>query len=234
MLTVKGLSAGYEKVAILDDIDLSVTQGELVVVLGPNGVGKSTLLKAIAGFLQLSAGNVTLDNVRLNGISPEEIARHGLRLVLEGHRVFPRLSVRDNLRLGCTIAERREEDNLMLTRVLDIFPQLKFKLADPALSLSGGQQQMLALGQGMMGRPRVLLCDEPSLGLAQSLSSTIFDAIRQMVADGLSVVLVEQQVSAALEIADRAYVLEQGRIVLSGTASEVARDTRVRDVYLGL
>ena len=232
MLEVRNLDAGYGRVPVLHDVSLAVRPGEVVLVLGANGAGKSTLLRAIAGFVRPTRGSVTLGGVDITGHSPEDNARRGLRLVLDGHRVFPELSVADNIRLGA--AMRREPFDDLARPVLDFFPILREKLRQPARDLSGGQQQMLALAQAFVARPSVLLCDEPSLGIAQALIPPILEFLKRWAREGVAVLIVEQQIDRALSIADRALVVERGRIGLSGTAEELKRDPRVQEIYLGV
>jgi branched-chain amino acid transport system ATP-binding protein len=232
MLEVRNLDAGYGRVPVLHDVSLAVRPGEVVLVLGANGAGKSTLLRAIAGFVRPTRGSVTLGGVDITGRSPEDNARRGLRLVLDGHRVFPELSVADNIRLGASM--RREPFDALARPVLDFFPILREKLRQPARDLSGGQQQMLALAQAFVARPSVLLCDEPSLGIAQALIPPILEFLKRWAREGVAVLIVEQQIDRALSIADRALVVERGRIGLSGSAEELKRDPRVQEIYLGV
>ncbi|MCC7050010.1 MAG: ABC transporter ATP-binding protein [Alphaproteobacteria bacterium] len=231
MLEVRGLHAGYGRVPVLRGVDLSVASGEIVLVIGPNGAGKSTLLRSIAGFIRLSAGDVRLRGESILGSAPEALVGRGLRLVLDGHRVFPELTVADNIRLG----ERdRREASRLTEEVLAVFPVLRQKYRARARDLSGGQQQMLALAQAFVAQPAVLMCDEPSLGIAQALIPPILDFLRGWARQGTAVLIVEQQIAIALAMADRAVVLERGQCVLAGTADELRRDRRVQDIYLGL
>jgi branched-chain amino acid transport system ATP-binding protein len=234
MLEVKNLHAGYGRVPVLHDISLEVKAGEVLLVLGANGAGKSTLLRAISGFVRPSAGTVRFGGADITGEAPEENARRGLRLVLDGHRVFPELSVADNIRLGAAVRGEREAFEALAQPVLDFFPILRTKLRQPARDLSGGQQQMLALAQAFVAKPQVLLCDEPSLGLAQALIPPILEFLRNWAKAGVGVLIVEQQIDLALSIADRALVIERGRISLAGSAEELKRDPRVQDIYLGV
>lgn len=230
MLEVHGLHAGYGRVPVLRGVDLSVAPGEIVLVLGPNGAGKSTLLRSIAGFIRPSAGEVRLRGESILGSAPETLVGRGLRLVLDGHRVFPELTVADNIRLG----ERDRREAARLTEeVLAVFPVLRQKFRSRARDLSGGQQQMLALAQAFVAQPAVLMCDEPSLGIAQALIPPILEFLRGWARQGTAVLIVEQQIAVALAMADRAIVLERGRCVLAGTADELRRDRRVQEIYLG-
>jgi branched-chain amino acid transport system ATP-binding protein len=234
MLEISGLHAGYGRVPVLRGIDLAVAPGEILLVLGPNGAGKSTLLRSIGGFIRPTSGSVRLDGREVTGLAPEAITRLGMRLVLDGHRVFPELTVRDNIRLGAAFRGGRMEFEAMAGPALEMFPILRQKLAAPARDLSGGQQQMLALAQAFVAQPRVLLCDEPSLGIAQMLIPPILDFLKRWAARGTAVVIVEQQIDSALAVADRAVIMERGEIRLAGTAAELRRDPRVQAIYLGL
>lgn len=224
-----GIHAGYGRVEILHGVSVSVAPGEIVSLIGPNGAGKSTLLRAATGMIRLSRGSVRLGERDLTGASIETIARAGVAHVPEGRRLFPGLSVQDNLRLGGWCA--RNED---MTTVLALFPRLHERLGQVAGSLSGGEQQMCAIGRALMGRPHYLLVDELSLGLAPVLVDEIMSRLTAVAADGTGILLVEQDAGHALEIAQRAYVLENGQIVLAGSAAQLADDPRVRQAYLGV
>jgi branched-chain amino acid transport system ATP-binding protein len=234
MLEIKGLHAGYGRVPVLRDINLSVAPGEIVLILGPNGAGKSTLLRTVGGFIKPTGGSVILDGADATGLAPEEITRRGMRLVLDGHRVFPEITVRDNIRLGAAFRGGRPDFEALAAPALDMFPILRRKLLSPARDLSGGQQQMLALAQAFVAQPKVLLCDEPSLGIAQALVGPILEFLKRWAALGTAVIIVEQQIDSALAVADRAVIMERGEIRLTGTADELRRDERVRAIYLGL
>jgi branched-chain amino acid transport system ATP-binding protein len=234
MLEVRGLHAGYGRVPVLRGIDLTVAKGEIVLILGPNGAGKSTLLRTIGGFIKPTAGDVRLDGAPITGLAPEDITRRGLRLVLDGHRVFPELSVRDNIRLGAAFRGGLRDFEAAAAPALEMFPILRQKLHDAARSLSGGQQQMLALAQAFVAQPQVLLCDEPSLGIAQALIPPILDFLKRWAALGTAVLIVEQSISSALAVADRGVIMERGEVRLSGTAEALRQDERVRAIYLGL
>jgi branched-chain amino acid transport system ATP-binding protein len=234
MLEIRTLHAGYGRVPVVRGIDLTVRAGEIVLVLGANGAGKSTLLRAATGFIKPSRGAVLLEGQDITGWAPEEVARQGMRLVLDGHRVFPELSVADNIRLGAAIRHGKLPFGDLAGQVLDMFPMLRGKLESPARDLSGGQQQMLALAQAFVAQPKVLLCDEPSLGLAQALIPPILDFLERWADRGTAVLIVEQQIDVALSVADRVVVMERGEIKLSGTAEELRSDRRVQEIYLGL
>ena len=235
-LSISGLSASYGAVAVLHEVSLEVRQREIVCVIGGNGAGKTTLLKAIAGVLRPTAGRVLADGRDIGGRPSWWVARHGITLVPEGRGVFADQSVRDNLMLGALARSSWRDAAAIhadLETALALFPALTAKLELPAGSLSGGQQQMLAVARGLMAKPRVLLLDEPSLGLAPILVREIFAAIERLRAQGVTVLLVEQMAAQALALADRAYVLERGRITLAGPAREVLLNPAVIDAYLG-
>ena len=235
-LAVSGLRASYGAVAVLHDVALDVRPGEIVCVIGANGAGKTTLLKTIAGVLRPTAGRVVADGRDITGRPSWWVARHGIALVPEGRGVFADQSVHDNLMLGA-LARSSERDAAAvradLESALTLFPALAEKLDLSAGALSGGQQQMLAVARGLMARPRVLLLDEPSLGLAPILVREIFAAIERLRTQGVTVLLVEQMAAQALALADRAYVLERGRITLEGPSREVRSNPAVIDAYLG-
>jgi len=222
MLEVKNLVAGYGAIPVLRDVSLSARAGEILLIGGENGAGKSTLLRAIAGFNKPDAGVVELEGCAINGLAPEAIAQKGLRLVLDGHRVFPELSVFDNLRIG--VAARRG-DRAGFQRAVDeiysVFPILKEKHRYFARDLSGGQQQMLALGQAFIAQPKVLLCDEPSMGLAQALLPPILAFLRRWAETGTAVVIVEQHLAVTAPYADRAMIIERGKVKFECAASEL-------------
>lgn len=234
MLEITDLHAGYGRVPVLRGIDLQVAAGEIVLVLGANGAGKSTLLRTAAGFIRPQRGTIRFDGADITGLAPEETARRGLRLVLDGHRVFPDLSVFDNIRLGAALRGRGQPIERLADEVMEVFPVLRQKLRSAARDLSGGQQQMLALAQAFVAQPKVLMCDEPSLGIAQALIAPILDFLKRWADRGAGILIVEQQIDVALSVADRAVVVERGEIKLSGTADALKRDPRVQQIYLGI
>lgn len=237
MLEIKALSAFYGDVQVLWGVGLNVQSGEIVSVIGPNGAGKSTLLKAIMGLVRprgASGPAVIFKGESLDGMAPEDIVRRGVTLVPEGARVFPEMSCLDNLKLGAySVADRRRHDRL-LDSVFELFPRLKERRGQKASTLSGGERQMLAMGRALMSEPEFLLLDEPSLGLHPLMVSALFEAIKAVNERGLTVLLVEQKVTFALEFSSRAYVLENGRICLSGTGQEVMADDHVCKAYLAM
>ncbi|HLX28826.1 MAG TPA: ABC transporter ATP-binding protein [Casimicrobiaceae bacterium] len=237
MLEVCGLCARYGSAPALVDVSLAVAESELVCVVGPNGAGKTTLINTIAGLRKASAGAMSIDGVDLTVLPPHRFCACGIALVPEGRRLFARMSVRENLDIGRRAARtdsRGSSGESALEAALELFPDLRDKLDAPASSLSGGQQQMVAIARALMAKPRLLLLDEPSLGLSPRMVSAMFRAIRDVHASGTSVLLVEQNVAAALQLADRAYLLEEGRIVAQGGADEMMRHPDLRRAYLGI
>lgn len=231
MLRVHGLAARYGAIEALREVSLEVRVGEIVSLIGANGAGKSTTLMAISGIVRATAGTVEFEGRRIDGERADRIVADGLAQVPEGRRVFPRLTVRENLEMGGYL--RSDDLGPDLARVHELFPVLADRASQLSGTLSGGEQQMLALGRALVGRPRLLLLDEPSLGLAPLVVARIFEVIAGLSARGIAVVLVEQNARAALKLASRGYVLETGRITLSGSGTELAHDHRVRDAYLG-
>ncbi len=234
ILRLEDVSAAYKGLKALQGVSLEVGRGEIVAVVGANGAGKSTLLRAVSGQVS-TAGTITFDGHPLTRVPPHRITRMGVGLVPEGRRLFPRLSVEDNLRLGA-YARRGEADRFKpLDTVFTLFPRLKERLSQRAETLSGGEQQMLAIGRALMTQPRLLMLDEPSQGIAPRLVDDILAAVARIRTElGLTVLLVEQRLGEALALADRAYVLQTGRVVMSGIAGEIAADDGVRRAYLGL
>jgi branched-chain amino acid transport system ATP-binding protein len=233
LLQIAGLHAGYGDIEILRGIDLTLAAGEIVAVLGANGAGKSTLNRAISGVLRPGAGSIRFDGAAIEHDAASAIVARGLVHVPEGRRIFPNLSVRDNLDLG-SYRRGRARRAANRERVYGIFPRLREREAQRADTLSGGEQQMLAIGRGLMTEPRLIILDEPSLGLSPRLVEELFGLIRRINADGLAVLLVEQNVVESLEVAHRAYILEQGQFVLSGPAADVAADPHLKRAYLGM
>lgn len=233
MLEVEALSAGYPHLPVLRDVALRVGEGEIITVLGANGAGKSTLLKAIAGLIG-RVGRIRFAGHDITRLPAHRIARLGLNLVPEGRRLFAGLSVRDNLRLGAYARRGEPERFAPLEEVLSLFPRLAERLSQRAGTLSGGEQQMLAIGRGLMTSPRLLMLDEPSQGIAPRLVDELFRAIEAIRRGGRAVLLVEQRLAEALAIADRAYVLQSGRIVMAGEAARIAADPAIRRAYLGM
>jgi branched-chain amino acid transport system ATP-binding protein len=233
LLEVDDLQAQYGRIRALDGVSLYVEEGEIVALIGANGAGKSTTLRAISGLLRATRGSIRFGGRELGRLSPDEIVRLGVGHSPEGRRVFARMSVRENLELGAYTRRSRAEIASDLARVLDTFPRLEERLAQRAGTLSGGEQQMLAMGRALMSRPLLLMLDEPSLGLSPLLVETIFGVIRDINAAGTTVLLIEQNARQALAVAARGYVLEVGRIVYADQSSVLLASEAVRAAYLG-
>ena len=229
MLEANQLSAGYGRVQVLWDVDLQVGDNEIVALVGPNGAGKTTLLRALTGMAEVRSGTVDFRGAAVQGRSIEQIASLGISHVPEGRRLFPGLTVRDNLRLGGWRTR-----NTDIERVVELFPRIGERLGQLAGSLSGGEQQMCAIGRGLMSEPHIMMIDELSLGLAPVVVDEIIARLPDIASSGTSILLVEQDIDAALTVAERAYVLETGHIVLSGNASALLADPRVQESYLGV
>ena len=233
LLELQGLRAGYGRVEVLRGVDLQVNAGEIVALLGSNGAGKSTLNNTVCGLVRASAGSVMFDGVALTNRPSRQVVQAGLIQVPEGRRIFPNLTVRENLALGA-FTRARERRDANLDKVCTIFPRLKERLTQLAGTMSGGEQQMLAIGRGLMAEPKLLILDEPSLGLSPLLVEEMFGMIRRLHGEGLTVLLVEQNVGQSLEIADRAYVMENGSIRFSGPPAELLASADLKRAYLGL
>jgi len=231
LLDVGEIEVRYGAIAALKGISFHVREGEIVALLGANGAGKTTTQKTVSGMMRPYTGTVTYDGRRIDGIPAHDLIKLGICHVPEGRHVFPRMSVRENLEMGAF--RFRTVDHHELERVLELFPRLRERLKQSAGTLSGGEQQMLAIGRALMGKPRLLLLDEPSMGLAPLIVAQIFDIIREINGSGVTVLLVEQNAAQALALAHRGYVLETGEIVLEGTGRELLADDRVRAAYLG-
>jgi branched-chain amino acid transport system ATP-binding protein len=234
VLKVESVTSGYGSAQALWDVSLEVGEGEIVTIIGPNGAGKSTLVNVLAGIHPAWSGSVNLDGVELTKLASHEVCGAGIAVVPEGRQVFPEMTVADNLEIGGYHPSVRQYRDETFERVIGIFPILKDRATQLAGSMSGGEQQMLAIGRALMARPRYLLLDEPSLGLAPVIVENIFDVLRQINEEGVSVVVVEQNVVEALELASRGYVLEQGNIVKGASAEALLEDPAVRAAYLGV
>ncbi|HZN56172.1 MAG TPA: ABC transporter ATP-binding protein [Candidatus Polarisedimenticolaceae bacterium] len=234
LLSVENLSVHYGAIQALHGVSISVDAGEIVTLIGANGAGKSTTLRAVSGVCRCSEGRVVFDGRDLAGLAPHKILRLGLAQVPEGRGIFPNLTVDENLDLGAFARTSPKEVAKDRDRVFALFPRLSERLKQRAGTLSGGEQQMLAIGRALLARPRVMLLDEPSLGLAPQLVQTIFRIIREINADGTTIFLVEQNAHMALQVAHRAYVLEVGRVVMSGDAKQLAASDEVKKAYLGI
>ncbi len=234
MLEVDGLAVGYGELLAVQDVSFTVGKGEVVSLIGSNGAGKSTVLNTIAGLLRPRRGGIRLDGEPLHVVPPFDIVRKGIAMVPEGRQLFGRLSVWDNLLLGAYALDSREEIEETLETVLHLFPWLKERKGQRAETLSGGEQQQVAIARSLMSRPSLLMLDEPSLGIMPKLVSEIFRTIEEIRRKGVTVLLVEQNVFEALSVCDRAYVLQTGRIVLQGKGEELLRSDLVRKAYLGM
>ena len=234
LLKIENLKIYYDSIEALKGISLEVKEGEIVTVLGANGAGKSTLLRAISGLLPIRKGKVEFNNIELNNVAPYKIVIAGISHVPEGRRVFATLTVEENLNLGAyTRRKNKKSIKESKERVYDLFPILKKRCNQLSGTLSGGEQQMLAMGRALMSTPRILLLDEPSLGLAPLLVKQIFQIIREINTQGIAILLVEQNARKALSIADRGYVLETGNITINGLASDLRKNKKVQEAYLG-
>ena len=233
LIKVENLAAGYGLVEVLRNISLEINQGEVVAVLGSNGVGKTTLNNCLSGLIKPNHGKIFFQDEVISNKSPEEIVDMGLIHVPEGRKLFPNLTVKDNLELG-SYRRGKSKRASNLENVLDIFPKLSERISQTAGTLSGGEQQMVAIGRGLMGDPRLLLLDEPSLGLSPLLVEQMFDLIKKISDNGLTVLLVEQNVTQSLSIADRAYVIEEGAIAISGLSKDLLKNAELKRSYLGL
>ncbi len=235
LLELSRVRTGYGRVEVVHGVDLHIAQGEMVTLVGANGSGKSTLLKAIVGFLPITAGEARFDGGALTGARPETLVRRGVSLVPEGRMLFGPMTVRENLELGAYSAGRARARAIApgLKRVHELFPVLEERASQSAATLSGGEQQMLAVGRALMSEPRLLLLDEPSLGLAPLVIAEIFSALDRLKGEGMTILLVEQDAKLALKHADRGYVMRSGRVVLEGDASDLLADESIRAIYLG-
>jgi branched-chain amino acid transport system ATP-binding protein len=234
MLTIKELDLLYGDARALDGVSLDVPAGAVTAIIGANGAGKTSLIRTIAGILRPARGSIHFEGREITGLPSHTVCNLGIGQVAEGRQVFPTLSVRENLEMGAVIPRARARAKSNLDRMLTLFPRLGERLRQAAGTLSGGEQQMLAIGRCLMGEPRLILFDEPSLGLAPAVVHDLFRIIARLREEGMTIVLVEQNVAASLQLAATAYVLEQGRIVLSGTGSDLLSNPKVQEAYLGL
>ena len=233
MLEVKDLQVAYGAILAVKNVSLTVNQGEIVTLIGSNGAGKSTTLRTISGLLKPKAGTITFQGERIDGKEGHLIVQKGLCQSPEGRRIFPRMSVRENLELGAFLRNDKSGIADDFEKVLNLFPRLRERIEQKSGTMSGGEQQMRAVGRALMGAPKLLLLDEPSMGLAPVLVDMIFETIVKIREQGITILLIEQNASAALDVADRAYVLESGTIKMSGKASDLAKDEAVTKAYLG-
>ena len=234
MLSVRDVTTAYQGLVAISNVSIDVEKGEVVCVAGANGAGKSTLLKSIAGAERPRAGSVSFDGNRIDGLAQHVITARGIAYVPENRRLFPRLSVRDNLRLGSYLYRGESNREAPMEFVFGLFPRLSERLEQRAETLSGGEQQMLAIGRALMTRPRLLMLDEPSQGIMPMLVDEIFQAVKRIRDAGMTVLIVEQRMAECLELADRAYILQTGRVLMEGPAAEIKGNPDVRKAYLGL
>ncbi|AMN43501.1 ABC transporter ATP-binding protein [Rhodoplanes sp. Z2-YC6860] len=234
MLSVKNLEVAYGDVRALDDVSLEVAEGAIVAIVGANGAGKTTLIRTIAGMLRPLGGRISLRGQNIESLPSYKVCNLGIGQVAEGRQVFPTLTVLENLEMGALLPRAKHEQAKNLERMFAMFPRLAERKAQAAGTLSGGEQQMLAIGRCLMGKPDLVMFDEPSLGLAPAIVQAMLQTIRELNRDGLTCVLVEQNVAVSLKLASRAYVLENGRVTLSGSGAELLADDRVRQAYLGM
>jgi branched-chain amino acid transport system ATP-binding protein len=234
MLSVREVTTAYQGLVAISAVSIEVAKGEIVCVAGANGVGKSTLLKTLAGAECPRSGTITFDGARIDGLAQHMITARGIAYVPENRRLFPRLSVRDNLRLGSYLYRSAADRDQPLALVFKLFPRLSERLEQRAETLSGGEQQMLAIGRALMTRPRLLMLDEPSQGIMPKLVDEIFAAVKRIRDAGMTVLIVEQRMAECLDIADRAYILQTGRVLMQGPAAEIKTNPDVRKAYLGL
>ncbi|TRZ85182.1 MAG: ABC transporter ATP-binding protein [Streptomycetaceae bacterium] len=233
LLEVKNLKVGYGKIIAVKDVSITVNQGEIVTLIGSNGAGKSTTLRTISGLLKPKSGEIFFEGNRIDGTEGHDVVKLGICQSPEGRRIFPRMTVSENLDLGAFLRNDKSGVEADRERVLELFPRLRERINQRAGTMSGGEQQMLAVSRALMGAPKLLMLDEPSMGLAPVLVDMIFETITKIRDQGITILLIEQNAAAALDVADRAYVLESGTVKISGKASDLAKDDAVTKAYLG-
>lgn len=234
MLNVENLSAAYGMVQILWDVSFKIEEGEIVSIIGPNGSGKTTLVKTIAGLLPAKKGSIQFKGENIEKLPSYEIVKRGITLIPEGREIFPRMTIEENLQLGAYTVKERKAISETKQKILELFPVLKKKEKALAQNLSGGEQQMLVIGRGLMTNPKLLILDEPSLGLAPIMVEKVLDTVERINEDGTTVLLVEQNIRDSLNIANRGYVLEDGKIIIEGEGRELLTNPHIREVYLGV
>ncbi len=233
MFEIKDLVLKYGGITAVDQISLHIDDGETVALIGANGAGKSSTLRAVSGLMRVVSGEIIYNGTKINGIGPDQIVRMGIVQVPEGRQIFTRLTVEENLQMGAYVSRDRDQVEANHERVLSLFPVLKERARQSAGTLSGGEQQMLAIGRALMSSPKMLLLDEPSMGLSPIMTDEVFDVLKELKKQKITIFLIEQNAYDALEISDRAYIMETGRITLEGKSSDLMQDSRVRDAYLG-
>ena len=233
-LEVNNIDVSYGDVQVIFDLSMRIEEGEVVSIIGGNGAGKSTLLRTISGLLKASSGEITFNGTPIHTLPPEEIVNQGIVHVPEGRRLFSLMTIKDNLIVGAYNKEADKHKEETLAQVYEMLPRLAERESQMALTLSGGEQQMVAIGRGLMARPKLLMLDEPSLGLAPVLINGIFETIRKIADQGTTVLLVEQDVNHSLRLSDRGYVLEHGRIAMEGNARDLLGDPHIKEAYLGI
>ncbi len=234
LLEINNIDVSYGDVQVIFDLSLKVDKGEVVSIIGGNGAGKSTLLRTISGLMSTTKGSITFHDAPINNRTPETIVNSGVIHVPEGRRLFPLMSVRDNLMVGAYNSRAKKDALQTLQNVYALLPRLQERESQTAMTLSGGEQQMVAIGRGLMGQPHLLMLDEPSLGLAPILIKDIFETVRKIADQGTTVLMVEQDVKHSLSLSDRGYVLEHGRVVMEGKADDLIDDPHIKEAYLGI
>ncbi|MBQ7296282.1 MAG: ABC transporter ATP-binding protein [Clostridia bacterium] len=234
MLQIKNLFVGYGKVTIIQDLSMKIDSGEVVALIGANGTGKTTLVRAISKLNTVSGGTITFDGENITDLSPDKIVEKGIIQVPEGRKLFAQMSVRENLEMGAFTKRARVNEKENLEYVYSVFPELKAMEKQACGNLSGGQQQMVAIGRSIMAEPKLLILDEPSIGLSPITTQHMFEAIRTINKKGISILITEQNVQDVLKMANRAYVMQQGKIVLSGKAQEISKSEELKKIYLGM
>ncbi|MCD1652098.1 MULTISPECIES: ABC transporter ATP-binding protein [Halomonadaceae] len=234
MLRLNNVTAGYGATTILHDVSLEVSEGEVVTIVGGNGAGKTTTLRTVSGLIEASAGSITFEGEDITHLPAHQVVNRGITLIPEARQLFPEMTVLENIQMGAYRSAAKSRYDQRLEEVLTLFPRVKERLHQQAESLSGGEQQMVAIARGMMACPKLLMFDEPSLGLAPIVVSQVFDVVKKIAESGTTVLIVEQNVNQTLKVADRAYVIENGRMVMDGQAQELMGDDHIRKAYLGI
>ncbi len=233
MLKIENLCVKYDSIRVVHNVSLDINDGEIVAMIGANGAGKSTILKTISGLLKAESGKITMDSEDITRVDSHVIVQRGIIQVPEGRQIFTKMTIEENLKLGAFLQKDKEKVERNFERVLTLFPILKERLKQTAGTLSGGEQQMLAIGRALMGAPRLLLLDEPSMGLSPLMTQNVFDVLRQLKKDGITMLLVEQNAYDALEISDRTYILETGVVKITGWSRDLIEDPGIKKAYLG-